>query len=365
MKKVALFGGSFDPIHTDHVNIIKSCKENLKFDEVWVIPTYLNPFKHLSYSSVNQRLEMINIAIRNLNYVKVDKYEVSKTERSYTYDTICYFKNKYHDIEFTFIMGSDQLEKFEKWDHFDELIKAIDFKIFKRDDNYDKNILNKYNLKLFDFENNHLSSTEIRNLGRLNLQINEVNEYVNNNLMYLYERLESKMTQERYFHSLNVGRFALELGMLNNCNLNKVFMAGTLHDIAKEWDDKCMIDYLKKYDPSLLNEPDKVWHSYVGAFHLKHDWYINDDDVISAVYKHTVADKNMSVIDMIVFCADKLSYERNYLEIEKYRAIVKSDLELGFKELLKRQYEFAIIKNGENKIGSKLKDSYNWWIKND
>ncbi|ASP28063.1 nicotinic acid mononucleotide adenylyltransferase [Spiroplasma corruscae] len=365
MKKVALFGGSFDPIHTDHINIMKSCKKDLKFDEVWLIPTYLNPFKLISTSSVNQRLEMIKIAIKGLDFVKVKTYEISKTVRSYTYDTVCYYKKKYPNINFSFIMGSDQLDKFEKWDHFKNLIKAIDFKVYKRSDTYNNEIINKYNLELFEFENNFISSTEIRNLEKLNLQIKEVNDYINYNLMYLYERLESRMTQERYFHSLNVGRYSLELALLNNCDLNKAFVAGTLHDIAKEWDYDEMNEYINLFDKSLLKEPKQVWHSFVGSFHLKKDWLIDDPVITSAVFKHTVADKDMSVIDMIVFCADKISYERDYFDIERFRAVVKADLKMGFKELLKRQFEFAKLKNGVENIGTKLLEAYDWWVTND
>ncbi|AKX33959.1 nicotinic acid mononucleotide adenylyltransferase [Spiroplasma litorale] len=362
MKKIALFGGSFDPVHTDHLNIIKSCREFLKFDEVWLIPTYLNPFKFLSTSSACQRLEMLKIATKSLNYVKIKKYEISKTVKSYTYDTVCYYKNKYRNFSFSFIMGSDQLDDFEKWDHFDDLIKTIDFKVYKRSENYNKIILDKYNIELFEFDNNYLSSTNIRNVEKLELQIKEVNDYVNNNLMYLYERLETKMTHERYIHSLNVGQFSLELAKLNNYDLNKAFIAGTLHDIAKEWDYEAMEEYIIKYGSSLISEPKKVWHSYVGAFHLKYDWLFDDEEIINAVFNHTVGSKEMSVLDMIVFCADKVSHERDYVNVEKYRTIVKNDLKLGFKELLTRQYEFAVLKNGKNGIGEKLKESYEYWI---
>jgi nicotinate-nucleotide adenylyltransferase len=54
----------------------------------------------------------------------------------------------------------------------------------------------KYQLEVFDFENNYLSSTKIRNLESLDLQIKPVNDYINNNLMYLYERLETKMDEK-------------------------------------------------------------------------------------------------------------------------------------------------------------------------
>ncbi|AUM62782.1 nicotinate-nucleotide adenylyltransferase [Spiroplasma monobiae] len=365
MKRIALFGGSFDPVHTDHVNIIKSCKDKLHFDEVWVVPAYVNPFKNLSTSSVTQRLEMLKLALKDLDFAKIDTYEISKQTSSFTYDSVKYFKSKYPEFEFSFIMGSDQLDNFEKWDNFQQLIKEINFKVFLRTKDFNQTIVDKYNLETFEFENNHLSSTKIRNLENLNLQIKEVNDYVNNNLMYLLERVESKMDEKRYFHSLNVGQMAMELARLNNVDLNKAQIAGTLHDVAKHWSEQDMRKCLELNNKDLLNEPTPVWHSFVGAYHLKNDWLFSDKEIIDSIFKHTVGSTDMTTLDMIVFCADKISAERNYEGVENLRALVKSDLELGFKELLKNQYEVAIQKHSIDSIGKSLIETYNFWIKGD
>ncbi|QBQ07883.1 nicotinate-nucleotide adenylyltransferase [Spiroplasma gladiatoris] len=364
MKKIAIFGGTFDPIHTDHVNIIKACKYNLDFDEIWVLPAYVNPFKTVSTSSVSQRLEMIDLAVKHLDYVKVKKFEIRKTVRSYTYDTILHYIKNYPNFDFSFIMGSDQLDSFEKWDHFENLIKLIKFKVFIRDCNHINNkIIEKYNLETFEFDNNYLSSTKIRNLKELNLQIKTVNDYINNSLLYLYERLETKMDEERYFHSLNVGQEALKIAHLNNYDLQKALIAGTLHDIAKRWSEQETIEIISQYDKTLLSEPKPVWHSFAGAFHLKRDWLFNDKEIINAVFKHTVGDREMSTLDMIVFCADKVSSERTYQGVDKLRTLVYKDLKLGFIALLKNQYDLSIKTHGIENIGKKLIDAYNFWVR--
>jgi len=363
MKKIALFGGSFDPVHTDHVNIVKTCHSYLGFDEVWIIPAYVNPFKVLSSSSVKQRLEMLKLATKSLDFVQIKTFEIRKSTKSYTYDTVRYYKKEFPDYKFSFIMGSDQLDNFEKWDHFEKLIKEIDFKVFLRNKTFNKDVIKKYNIETFEFENNFLSSTKIRNLEDLHLQIKEVNDYVNSKLMYLYERLESKVNEERYFHSLNVGREALMLANLNNYDLNKALIAGTLHDIAKQWSDEAMINALTSFDKTLLNEPKLVWHSFAGAIHIKNDWLMDDEDIFSAIFKHTVGDKKMSTLDMIVFCADKISSERKYKDVDKYRALVYSDLKTGFIELLKNQFEVAVSKHGMDSIGTRLKETYSYWVK--
>ncbi|WP_222563386.1 bis(5'-nucleosyl)-tetraphosphatase (symmetrical) YqeK [Spiroplasma clarkii] len=210
-----------------------------------------------------------------------------------------------------------------------------------------------------------MSSTKIRNLEDVHLQIKTVNNYINNNLMYIYERLESKMGQERFYHSLNVGQTALNLARLNNFDLNRAMVAGTLHDIAKNWPKEKMQAIIAKYDSNLLTEPEPTWHSFAGAFHLQQDWVFEDEEVITAIYKHTVAAKEMSILDMIVFCADKISVERDYPGVEKYRSITYADLKTGFKTLLKQQYQVAVKKHGNDKIGKQLIAAYKFWIEED
>ncbi|PTD31503.1 nicotinate-nucleotide adenylyltransferase [Mycoplasma leachii] len=353
-KKIALFGGSFDPIHTDHVNIIRTCYEKLNFDEVWLIPTYLNPFKTKQNSSIKDRLNMLDIIKNKFDYVKIYNYEIKNQKSTPTYQTVKHILKTNKNDSFSFIMGSDQLDRFEEWNNFNELIQIIDFKIFKRNENYNKTILNKYHLELFEFENNHLSSTDIRNLKHLDKQIKDINDYVNYNLMYLYERMETKMDLERYNHCLNVGKMAYELAIKWNVDPKKALIAGTLHDITKRWSKEKALSYLKTYLPQLINEPYPVWHSYTAYLHLLYDWLIDDQEILSAVFNHTVGSEKMTKLDIIVFCADKISIERNYENVEQLRELCFTDLMTGFKVLLKNQYDLAIKKHGKENIGSML-----------
>ncbi|AGJ90799.1 nicotinate-nucleotide adenylyltransferase [Mycoplasma putrefaciens] len=361
-KKIALFGGSFDPFHTDHLNIAKSCYQNLGFDEVWLIPTFLNPFKIKQNSTIHDRLQMLEIIKNKYHFIKVSEFEIKQNRSVPTYETVLHFINNFSDYQFCFIMGSDQLDKFEEWNNFEQLIKVIEFKIFKRDQNYNKKILQKYNLELFEFDNNHLRSTDIRNLKNLDKQIPEINDYVNNNLLYLYERLESQMDHKRYIHCINVGQMASKLAKKWGLDSKKALVAGTLHDITKRWDQKKTQNYLQKYLPELLNEPEPVWHSYTGYLHLKYDWLINDQEILSAVFNHTVGSENMTILDIVVFCADKISSERTYDNVEQFRELCFTDLMKGFKLLLKNQYQLAVSKHGRNNIGSNLIKTVNHFL---
>ncbi|WP_026389492.1 nicotinate-nucleotide adenylyltransferase [[Acholeplasma] multilocale] len=365
MAKIALFGGSFDPIHTDHVNIAKACHDKLGFDEVWLIPAYLNPFKKKQNSTILDRLSMLKIVEEQNDFIRINEFEIRNHRPTYTHETVSYILENYQEHQFAFIMGSDQLDSFENWDHFDDLIKMIDFKVFRRSEDINQEVIDKYNLEVFDFENNFLSSTNIRNLIDLNKQIPEINDYVNYNLMYIHERVEKQMEEERYLHCLNVGQMAKMLANSHGEDEEKAFIAGTLHDVTKRWDVDKAVWYLKRYMPVLLEEPTPVWHSFTGYLHLQKDWLMKDPEILQAVFNHTVGSPDMTNLDKIVFCADKVSVERDYPEVEYYRALCFKDLDQGFKELLQMQYDRAVEAHGVDSIGKMLNNTVKYWIKNE
>ncbi|PPE05536.1 nicotinate-nucleotide adenylyltransferase [Williamsoniiplasma lucivorax] len=363
-KKIALFGGSFDPVHTDHVNIAKSCHQNLGFDEVWFIPAYLNPFKVEQHSTIKDRLAMLRIIEQKYDFIRINQYEITNNRPTYTYETLKYITKHYPDFEFAFIMGSDQLDSLESWNNFAELIQLMPFKVFLRDeDHYNKAIVDKYQLEVFTFDNHHLSSTDIRQLQHLNQQIPEINQYVNSHLLYLQERLASVMDAERYLHSINVGKMAQKLAVKWGIDEQKALVAGTLHDIAKCWSWEKHLWYLEHYLPFLVEEPKPIWHSFTGMLHLEKDWLIKDQEILQAVFNHTVGSIDMTWLDKVVFCADKISDERHYPGVEQYRELCFQDLEQGFKELVKMQYEQAVEKHGQNAIGILLTNTYNYFVK--
>ncbi|ATZ18059.1 nicotinate-nucleotide adenylyltransferase [Mesoplasma melaleucae] len=364
-KKIALFGGSFDPVHTDHFNMAKTCHDKLGFEEVWIIPTFLNPFKSSTKTSNEERLNLLNLIFENEPYIKIDKFEMNNNRVTTTYETVSHFKELYSDIDFSFVIGSDNLNRLEEWNNFDELIKMIHFIVFERSNEYKKEVATKYHIPIYQFENNFLSSTKLRELKELNLLTPKVNDYINYHLLYLDIRVKPFMDKKRYEHCLNVGEMAAELAKNNGIDPQRAKVAGTLHDITKRWDNEKQIAYLRKYDKTLLIEPKPVWHSYTGAFHLKHDWLIKDEEIINAVYNHTVGCENMTKLDMIIFCADKISKERNYENVEYYRAECFNNLKTGFKKLLINQYEVAIKTHGIDAIGKKLLRTYDYYIKGD
>ncbi len=116
--KVCLFGGTFDPPHLGHLIIAQTIFEAENFDQIVFVPAYQPPHKNgIKISPVDQRLEMLNIAIKeNPNFIMSD-LEIERKGLSYSIDTIVEYKkqNNLKSNELFYLMGSDSLKQFKKW----------------------------------------------------------------------------------------------------------------------------------------------------------------------------------------------------------------------------------------------------------
>ncbi len=204
---IALFGGSFDPVHLGHLRIAEDIKEYYNFEKVVFIPTYLSPLKSKHYSAAKDRLNMLKIAIKDCPYFDISDYEINKEGKSYTIDTVRYFKDIFGYNPF-FIVGSDAFLTLHKWKEPEELLKMTNFIVVNRDKDAIENIKNylkeRFNYNRIVLEKNfspnpsvylyksrilEISSTEIRERVKNNLSIkflvlDEVQEYIYKNNLY-------------------------------------------------------------------------------------------------------------------------------------------------------------------------------------
>ena len=75
--KVAIFGGSFNPVHNEHINIVLAAKESLKLDKIIIMPSYVTPNKTCaSFASASERLQMCKIAFSGIENVEVSNFEL-------------------------------------------------------------------------------------------------------------------------------------------------------------------------------------------------------------------------------------------------------------------------------------------------
>ncbi|WP_425380880.1 nicotinate-nucleotide adenylyltransferase [Spiroplasma endosymbiont of Polydrusus pterygomalis] len=341
MKHIGIFGGTFDPFHNQHLNIINTAYHKLNLDEVWILPTKQNPLKASVSATDQQRVDMINLVTKDYSWIKLNDYELTSKQPSYTINTINHFLQTYPDHKFFFIIGADNLYTLNKWQGIEQLINLVKIIVVNRP-HYRKTIalMSKYKCQnLVVRPSSDISSAKIRT-GEVITQLDsKVNDYLNNNLIYSNERLQANLDNNRTQHCINVGQMAAKLATYYQQDANQALIAGTYHDLCKQWSKNKMHKYLQKYHKDILQEPFPVWHGYVAALYLKNHYQYHDDLILSAIAKHTTGAVTMKPLELIVLLADKISIERNQYYVEKLRKLAFQDLTIAFK------YYLEILKN--------------------
>lgn len=140
--------------------------------------------------------------------------------------------------------------------------------------------------------------------------------------------IRSKLTADRFNHSLNVADSAKELALGYGADVDKAYTAGLLHDVMKNASEEEQLGVLSEAGIELMpveRENKKLWHAIAGAAYVKFVMGIDDRDIIRAVRYHTTGRSGMSLLERIVYLADYISADRNYNGVEDMRRLCKSD----------------------------------------
>jgi nicotinate-nucleotide adenylyltransferase len=133
MKKTGLFFGSFNPIHIGHLILANYILENSDMDELWFVVSPQNPFKEKkSLLKDHNRLDMVQLAVKNYSKMRASNVEFSLPTPSYTIDTLTHLKEKYPDHSFSLIMGEDNLAGLKKWKNSDLLVQNHHIIVYPR-----------------------------------------------------------------------------------------------------------------------------------------------------------------------------------------------------------------------------------------
>lgn len=161
MKKVGLFGGTFNPIHIGHLIMANEVYTSLELDEVRFMPNATAPHKKMSTAATNeQRIQMVSLAIEGIPYFKLERFEIERGGVSYTFDTMKAMREREPDVEFYFIIGGDMIDSLHTWYRIDELIDLVHFVGVKRPGSQAETT---YKVQMVEAPEINLSSTYIRN----------------------------------------------------------------------------------------------------------------------------------------------------------------------------------------------------------
>lgn len=128
-KKIAIFGGRFDPVHNGHIHLAKAVLRARQADEVWFVPDNQHQWNPI-IASTGHRIGMIEKVLEK--EMKVNKTAIEMGGTTETITVLRKLRSEYPDLDFLFVCGSDQITSFHKWTHWDEIEKEIPFIIVSR-----------------------------------------------------------------------------------------------------------------------------------------------------------------------------------------------------------------------------------------
>ncbi len=129
MKSIAIFGGTFNPIHFGHLIVAEEIRAKYNLDKIIFVPNHLPPHKEPSdLIEAKLRLTMVNLATVSNPCFEVSDYEIEKGGKSFTIDTIKHFRQLYGTKNnIYFIVGADMLSEITSWKNVEELLKICRF----------------------------------------------------------------------------------------------------------------------------------------------------------------------------------------------------------------------------------------------
>ena len=132
-KNIGLYFGSFNPIHNGHLAIANHLLESTDLEEVWFVVSPQSPFKNEDTLLGNDyRYEMVLLAIENNKRLRACNIEFSLPKPSYTINTLKALHEKYPAKNFELIIGADNLETFDKWKNYEEIINNYRIYVYPR-----------------------------------------------------------------------------------------------------------------------------------------------------------------------------------------------------------------------------------------
>jgi nicotinate-nucleotide adenylyltransferase len=336
-KKIGIMGGTFDPIHIGHLVVANEVLNTYNLDKIIFVPAGKPPHKKGPYANCLHRYLMTNMATVSNEKFEVSDIEIKREGKSYTLETLEELMNRQENAELFFITGADAITELPNWHEPEKLLKLCKFIAVMRP-GYDREYLEgkieefkeKYNccIEILQAPMLQISSTDIRKRIKNNKVVKyllpeSVERYILKNNLYINDglddldlegiktKLKSMIRPKLYEHSLRTMEEAENLAEYYNVDKEKAKIAALLHDCGK-----------------FKNESnDNLQHARLGAQIAEDKFNINDIDILNAIKHHTTGNENMSMLEKIIFLADKTEAGRNYKGIDKIRLLSYKDID--------------------------------------
>ena len=348
--KIVIFGGTFDPVHGEHIKMVRGALKELSPDKLIVLPTFVPPHKADAVADSFHRLNMARLAFGFDGRIEVSDYEIERGGNSYSYLTVLHFRAAYPEAEIRFLIGGDSFFEFDGWRNPDVIAGnslvtvvprgAAGEKLIARNAAFEKKY--GYRAKILSFCGDDTSSTYIRYCLMLGLKAGNipeaVGEYIEKNGLYkggeYFAFVRENLKERRLYHTAGVMEYALIINKQTRLDRDKLLTACLLHDVAKYMNPA---DYPGFTVPAGM--PDSVVHAFLGEYVAENVLGIKDKDILTAIRYHTTGCAGMTALEKVVYTADLIERGRTYPGVEALREAVEKDFESGFSECMRQGYK--------------------------
>ncbi|MFJ1267358.1 nicotinate-nucleotide adenylyltransferase [Legionella lytica] len=134
MEHIAIFGGTFDPIHNGHLQTSLSIQSSFKFDSYFFLPCKVPTIKPAASATNKQRIKMIELALKAYPQFKLDLREIERGSPSYMVETLQSFRKEYSNASITLIIGYDAFISLPRWHQWEKLITLAHIMVINRNE---------------------------------------------------------------------------------------------------------------------------------------------------------------------------------------------------------------------------------------
>jgi len=345
--RLAVLGGSFNPIHLGHLHLADSVLTALRFDRLLLVPANISPFKQIQMdTSSADRLDMILASVTGDPCIAVDDLELRRGGVSYTIDTLKEIIEVYRpEGKPALVLGDDLAADFSKWKDAEEITRIADIIIARRMVQTDCAGMAGADKtagadrtaggeSAFPFAHTNLNN-EVIDLSSEMIReriaagkawrylvprgarhiIQErglygINTVAQNDYARIIARVEDAarecLSPKRFIHSRNTALLARDIAFRYGMDCNAAYLAGAAHDMAK-------------------SRESGLFHGRAAAVLLRERFGIHNKDILEAVEYHTTGKAGMGNLAKAVYIADKIEYSRGNGQAEFREMALQGD----------------------------------------
>jgi nicotinate-nucleotide adenylyltransferase len=128
LKKIGLYGGSFDPVHLGHLLVAQAACEEAALERLFFIPAAQSPFKpDMKPTPAAERLRLLRLSLAGKSHYEIDEQEIKRGGVSYTIDTVRDYAQRFPQSQLYYLIGADHVPLLHKWREAAELARLVEF----------------------------------------------------------------------------------------------------------------------------------------------------------------------------------------------------------------------------------------------